>query len=72
MDFREIKRIVELMDQHGLSVFKLEQGETKLELKKGGDLDVKVVETLLDEVDSNGDGIINYDEFSASIMKAAN
>ena len=37
-----------------------------------GDLDVKVVETLLDEVDSNGDGIINYDEFSASIMKAAN
>jgi maltose alpha-D-glucosyltransferase/alpha-amylase len=22
--------------------------------------------------DSNGDGIINYDEFSASIMKAAN
>ncbi|MBU6178795.1 MAG: acetyl-CoA carboxylase biotin carboxyl carrier protein [Verrucomicrobia bacterium] len=47
MDFREIKRIVELMDQHGLSVFKLEQGETKLELKKGGDLDVKAIQSWL-------------------------
>lgn len=47
MDFREIKRIVELMDQHGLSAFKLEQGETKLELKKGGDLDVKAVQSWL-------------------------
>ncbi len=47
MDFREIKRIVELMDQHGLSVFKLEQGETKLELKKGGDLDVKAIQNWL-------------------------
>ncbi len=47
MDFREIKRIVELMDQHGLSVFKLEQGETKLELKKGGDLDVKAIQNWI-------------------------
>jgi len=47
VDFREIKRIVELMDQHGLSVFKLEQGETKLELKKGGDLDVKAIQSWL-------------------------
>lgn len=47
MDFREIKRIVELMDQHGLSAFKLEQGETKLELKKGGDLDAKAVQSWL-------------------------
>lgn len=47
MDFREIKRIVELMDQHGLSVFKLEQGETKLELKKGGDLDVKAIQNWM-------------------------
>jgi acetyl-CoA carboxylase biotin carboxyl carrier protein len=47
VDFREIKRIVELMDQHGLSVFKLEQGETKLELKKGGDLDVKAIQNWL-------------------------
>jgi len=47
VDFREIKRIVELMDQHGLSVFKLEQGETKLELKKGGDLDVKAIQNWI-------------------------
>lgn len=47
MDFKEIKRIVELMDQHGLSVFKLEQDQTKLELKKGGDLDVKAIQNLL-------------------------
>lgn len=47
MDFREIKRIVELMDQHGLSVFKLEQGETKLELKKGGDLDIKAIQNWI-------------------------
>ncbi len=47
MDFRDIKRIVELMDQHGLSVFKLEQDDTKLELKKGGDLDVKAIKSFL-------------------------
>jgi len=47
VDFRDIKRIVELMDQHGLSVFKLEQDETKLELKKGGDLDVKAIQSWL-------------------------
>lgn len=47
MDFREIKRIVELMDQHGLSVFKLEQDQTKLELKKGGDLDIKAIQNWL-------------------------
>ncbi len=35
------------MDEHGLSQFKLEQDETKLELKKGGDLDVKAVQQLL-------------------------
>jgi acetyl-CoA carboxylase biotin carboxyl carrier protein len=32
------------MDQHGLSQFKLEQDETKLELKKGGDLDMKAIQ----------------------------
>jgi acetyl-CoA carboxylase biotin carboxyl carrier protein len=47
VDFKDIKRIVELMDQHGLSVFKLEQDETKLELKKGGDLDVKAIQNWL-------------------------
>jgi len=44
VDFREIKRIVELMDQHGLSVFKLEQDETRLELKKGSELDLKAIQ----------------------------
>jgi acetyl-CoA carboxylase biotin carboxyl carrier protein len=44
LDFRDIKKIVELMDQHGLSQFKLEQDETKLELKKGGDIDMKAIQ----------------------------
>jgi acetyl-CoA carboxylase biotin carboxyl carrier protein len=44
VDFRDIKKIVELMDQHGLSQFKLEQDETKLELKKGGDIDLKAIQ----------------------------
>ncbi len=47
MDFKDIKKIVELMDQHGLSQFKLEQDETKLELKKGGDLDVSAIQKLM-------------------------
>lgn len=47
MDFKDIKKIVELMDQHGLSQFKLEQDETKLELKKGGDVDISAVQALL-------------------------
>lgn len=54
MDFKEIKRIVELMDQHGLSVFKLEQEETKLELKKGGDFDSKAIQGLLAAAQSSG------------------
>ena len=29
-----------------------------------GELDPKVVDTLLDQVDENEDGIIKYDEFS--------
>ena len=44
MDFRDIKKIVELMDQHGLSQFKLEQDDTKLELKKGGEVDMKAIQ----------------------------
>jgi acetyl-CoA carboxylase biotin carboxyl carrier protein len=47
VDFKDIKKIVELMDQHGLSQFKLEQDETKLELKKGGDVDISAVQALL-------------------------
>lgn len=47
MDLKDIRRIVELMDQHGLTEFKLEQDETKLELKKGGGIDVSVMQQLL-------------------------
>lgn len=47
MDFKDIKRIVELMDEHGLTQFKLEQNESKLELKKGGDFDVKLVQQMM-------------------------
>ena len=47
MDFKDIKKIVELMDEFGLSQFKLEQEETKLELKKGGDVDIQAVQRLL-------------------------
>ena len=31
-------------------------------------MEVKVVETLLDTVDTNGDGIIKYDEFANIVM----
>lgn len=47
MEFKDIKKIVELMDEHGLSQFKLEQDDTKLELKKGGDVDISAVQQLL-------------------------
>ena len=47
MDFKEIQKIVELMDEHGLSQFKLVQDDTKLELKKGGDLDLDTVQRMM-------------------------
>lgn len=47
MDFKEIQKIVELMNEHGLSQFKLEQDDTKLELKKGGDVDVDAIQRML-------------------------
>ncbi|NLT72464.1 MAG: acetyl-CoA carboxylase biotin carboxyl carrier protein [Verrucomicrobiaceae bacterium] len=50
MDFRDIKKIVELMDQHGLSQFKLEQDDTKLELKKGGEVDMKAIQQWMASV----------------------
>ena len=37
-----------------------------------GELDENVVETLLDLVDENNDGVIKYDEFSKMIMKGVN
>lgn len=47
MNLKDIEKIVKLMDDHGLTQFKLEQDETKLELKKSGDVDVDAVKTLL-------------------------
>ena len=37
-----------------------------------GALDEVVVDTLIDMVDKNGDGIIGYDEFSSVVMSGAN
>ncbi len=47
MEFKDIKRIVELMDDHGLTHFKLELEESKLELRKGADLDIDAVQKLM-------------------------
>lgn len=37
-----------------------------------GELDPKVVDTLLDMVDADGNGEINYDEFSDVVMAGVN
>jgi len=37
-----------------------------------GDLDTKVVETLLDMCDGDGNGQINYTEFAGVVMAGAN
>lgn len=47
MNLKDIEKIVKLMDEHNLSQFKLEQDETKLELKKGGDIDVDAIQRLM-------------------------
>ncbi len=38
MDLNEIRKIVELMDEHGLSQFEFEKDDFNLKLKKGTDL----------------------------------
>jgi len=60
----EIKKM--LQDFYLLKYFDFYTGQTR------GDLEVKVVETLLDMVDGNGDGVIRYDEFAEIIMAGAN
>jgi hypothetical protein len=60
----EIKKM--LQDFYLLKYFDFYTGQTR------GDLDVKVVETLLDLVDANGDGVIKYDEFAEIVMEGAN
>ncbi|MEI6674677.1 MAG: acetyl-CoA carboxylase biotin carboxyl carrier protein [Verrucomicrobiota bacterium] len=39
MDLQEIRRIVELMNEHGLTLFDLTKKDFHLKLKKGADLD---------------------------------
>ena len=39
MDLKEIRKIVELMDEHGLSLFHLEKEDFNLKLRKGTDAD---------------------------------
>jgi len=60
----EIKKM--LRDFYLMKYFDFLTGTTR------GELDPKVVDTLLDMVDENGDGVIKYDEFSAVIMEGAN
>ena len=60
----EIKKF--LRDGNMMKYFDFLTGATR------GDLDPKVVDTLLDMVDENGDGIIKYDEFSNVVMEGAN
>lgn len=47
VNLKDIEKIMKLMDDHGLSQLKFEQDETKLELKKGGDIDVEAVSRLI-------------------------
>lgn len=47
MEFKDIKRIVELMDDHGLTHFKLELQDSKLELSKGAGIDMEAVQKLM-------------------------
>lgn len=47
MNLKDIEKIVKIMDDHGLSQFKLEQDDTKLEMKKSGDLDIEAIQRLM-------------------------
>ena len=40
MDLKEIRKIVELMNDHGLTLFHLEKEDFNLKLKKGADVEV--------------------------------
>lgn len=46
MDLKDIEKIVKLMDSHGLTQFKLEQDDTKLELKKAGEVNMEAVQMV--------------------------
>ncbi len=50
VDLKDIRKLVELMDDHGLSHFRLEKEEFELELKKG--TDVEAAKALLSAMPS--------------------
>lgn len=60
----EVKKM--LKEFYLMKYFDFYTGQTR------GDLDPKVVDTLLDIVDVNEDGTINYTEFSQVVMAGAN
>jgi len=60
----EVKKF--LREQYLLKYFDFYTGQTR------GELDPKAVDTLLDFVDQNEDGAINYAEFSDMVMAGAN
>lgn len=47
MNLKEIEKIVKMMEAHGLTQFKLQQDDTKLELKKGNDIDLDAVQRMM-------------------------
>ena len=47
MNLKDIEKIVKMMEAHGLTQFKLQQDDTKLELKKGGDIDLDAVHRMM-------------------------
>lgn len=52
MDLTEIRKIVELMDEHGLSQFQFEKEDFNLKLKKGNDLEE--LQKLISSMPSGG------------------
>lgn len=52
MDLTEIRKIVKLMDEHGLSQFQFEKEDFNLKLKKGNDLEE--IQRLLSSLPSGG------------------
>lgn len=47
MDLKDIKKIVEMMGEHGLTQFKLEQDDSKLELSKKSEVDIDTIQQLM-------------------------
>ena len=47
MDLKDIEKIMQLMDAHGLQQFKLEQDDTKLELRKPEEIDMETIQKFM-------------------------